>query len=234
MNKHEIHIYNTNLDISSAEENEALLLLSSNEVDRANHFHFPIHRTRFIAARSTLRYLLSHYLSICPKEILFSYTEFGKPYLQISNLVNNIDLQFNLSHSENQAIYAFTLGYQLGIDIEKIRPNGPLAVAERYFHPCEIKYLHQLPPNEQEQVFYRIWSRKEAILKAIGDGLATPLSSFSVSIKNEEEIIVINNQSWSLLPIHHPSYPLLYQAALATNQPIETIKIIYKNNTLWI
>jgi 4'-phosphopantetheinyl transferase len=214
----EIHIWTADLAITQAQENENLRLLSLEERERADRYHFPIHRTRFIAARSMLRLIISRYLNITPDKIIFTYAEHEKPSL---NSPNSLKLQFNLSHSENYAVYAITTEYAIGVDIEKIQDHFNLAVAKRFFTQQENADLLNFSSQEQTSAFYRIWARKEAVIKAIGKGLAIPLSSFSVSATDTHEIISFDhNQSWSLMPLFiHANY----QSAVATNQVIKKI-----------
>ena len=213
----EIHIWSTDLTITPEQEREQLQLLSSDESERAHRFHFAIHRQRFIAARSRLRQILSFYLEMAPQAFSFSYTEHHKPHLL---LPLHSRLHFNVAHSDNMAVYAFTFDYAVGIDIEKTRTDYKATMAKRFFSPREYQDLMNLPEQEQLIGFYRLWSRKEAIIKAIGKGLAMPLSTFSVSVENKAETIMIENEAWSLLPLTiHPDY----QSALASNQVIQTL-----------
>lgn len=217
----EIHVWSTDLTLTEEQEKNKFFLLSADERERAQRFHFPIHRQRFIAARSTLRELLSRYVNTAAKDLLFSYDEYKKPYLQNPH---HAHLQFNLAHSANLAVYAFTLNHAVGIDTEKIEHDTKQEIAARFFSPQENAALMQLPQPEQIAGFYRIWSRKEALIKAVGKGLSIPLSSFSVSVRDEPESIHLENETWTLLSLPiHPDY----QSALASNQTIK--KLSYWN-----
>ena len=211
----EIHIWSTNLTMTPASEKDWLPLLSSDEHQRAMRFIFPIHQQRFIAARSILRQILSLYLNIAPQAIIFAYTEYHKPYIR-----DYPEIRFNLAHSHEMAVYALTLHHAIGIDIEKIKPTYKSAVAKRYFSREENRELMQLSNEERVLGFYQLWSKKEAIVKAVGKGLSIPLSSFSVSIRKEFEIIELENASWSLLSLPiHPDY----SSALASNQSVKSV-----------
>lgn len=218
----EIHIWSTDLTLSDAQVDENFALLSPDEGNRANRFRFPIHRQRFIAARSMLRKIISLYTAVNPQEIIFGYDANKKPFLQFPDMTS---LQFNLSHSDNLAVYALTLDHAIGIDVEKIMPDYNQDVAERFLSPQENAALLDLPPEKRVLGFYKIWSRKEAVIKAVGKGLAIPLSSFSVSVNDDFEVVMIDNtEKWSLLSIFlQPAY----QSAIATNQSIK--KISYWN-----
>jgi 4'-phosphopantetheinyl transferase len=215
--KNDIHIWTIDLNITDEQEHEQFTLLSTDEIDRANRFHFPLHKKYFIAARSMLRTLLSQYLSIEPQDIIFSYTDKHKPYLSENNAKH---LQFNLSHSHGLAVYAFTLEHDIGIDIEKIQTDYNPHVAKRFFSEKENQDLLALPLNQQANGFYKIWAYKEAMIKTTGRGIATVLSSFSVSLHQDKQFILLDNKQWSLLSLSIHSE---YQAALATNQLIKNI-----------
>lgn len=214
----EIHIWTVDLSITQSQENQNLMLLNKEEHDRAFRYQFPIHKTRFIAARSMLRIISSQYLNLNPEEIIFAYDENEKPSFQSPNPLN---LQFNLSHSENIAIYAFTIEHAIGVDIEKVQDHFKLTLAKRFFSTQEYDDLLGFSATEQIPAFYRIWARKEAFLKAIGKGLTVPLSSFSVSANDVSEFISYeHDQNWLLMPL---SIHADYQAAVATNQVIKKI-----------
>lgn len=217
LNANEIHVWATSLTITAAEEREKRAVLSPDECERADRFHFPIHRQRFIAARYALRQLLSFYLPTPPQDIIFAYHQHEKPYISSPN---PNALQFNLAHSHDIAVYAFTLQHAVGIDIEKIQDSYDIDLAKRFFSPQENIALQQLTPEESIIAFYRLWARKEAIIKAIGKGLVLPLHSFTVSADDSIETIALEGDNWSLLPL---SFESDYQAALASNQVIKKV-----------
>jgi 4'-phosphopantetheinyl transferase len=211
----EVHIWSASLLITSEQESADLELLSADEIKRAQQFHFRMHKRRFIAARALLRKLLAYYLSVAPQEIQFAYTEYKKPYV-----IHATPLQFNLSHSHELALYAFTLHHSVGIDIEKIRAQYTESVAKRFFSPEENKNLLQLAGQERTQGFYRIWARKEALIKALGKGFSLPTAIFSVSAQAIHEKIKLEGQIWSLLSLLTEDG---FEAALATNQRLHLI-----------
>lgn len=213
----EIHVWTTELSLTSAQEKEKLALLSEDEIERAHRFHFPLHKKKFIAARSMLRTLLGIYLNVMPQEIKFAYTDKKKPYLPSQN---NLPLQFNLSHSHQLALYAFTLKHEIGADIEKIQSRFNPAVAKRFFTEKENADLFALPVPEQISGFYKIWAGKEAVIKATGKGLSSLLGKFSISPREDNQLVILKDVKWSLvfLPLH-----IAYQAAIASDQTIQTI-----------
>jgi 4'-phosphopantetheinyl transferase len=160
--------------------------LSADEAARADRFHFAHDRNRFIAARGLLRNIISCYLSCTPGEVRFAYQSNGKPQLGF-RASNSEDLRFNLSHSADAAVYAISLGRDIGVDIESICPDVPWAeVATTFFAPREIAKLHRLPNHLRAAGFFNCWTRKEAYVKARGEGLSLPLNRFEVSLAPDE------------------------------------------------
>lgn len=210
----EVHLWCANLNVSDESREKYFSYLSENEVARAQRFHFPIHRKRFIVARGQLRELVAHYLAMQPAEVQFSYAEKNKPYLA------NNKLQFNVSHSNEVAVYAFTLEEIIGVDVEKIKENFEEAVAERYFSDEENTALMKLPKEERARAFYWIWARKEALVKAVGDGLHYPLTSFSVAGAQALKLKFNNEPGWFLrsFAVHKD-----YQSAFATRQKVTKV-----------
>lgn len=151
-------------------------VLSSDERERAARFHFDIHRNRYVNARRALRYVLGDRLGMDPADLRFEYAANGKPSLPGS------ELRFNVSHSAGYALIAVAQDRELGVDVEEIRPKDDLlALARRFFSPAEHTALEHAPAAEIAAIFYRVWTRKEAYLKACGDGLSLALDSFTVS-----------------------------------------------------
>jgi 4'-phosphopantetheinyl transferase len=155
-------------------------VLSADEIARASRFHFDKDRIHFTRCRSALRCLLADYLAIPATEIRFEYLTSGKP--QLKGDQNPRALQFNVSHSANMALIAVGSEQRLGVDIEKIRDDvDTAALAERFFSLRERAGLQALPDHLRVQGFFACWTRKEAFLKATGDGLSFPLADFSVT-----------------------------------------------------
>ena len=155
-------------------------ILSPDENARASRFHFEEDRIYFTRCRSALRRLLAGYLSVSAAEICFKYLSGGKPQLAVYQ--NPSALEFNVSHSGGIALIAVGSGQRIGVDIEKIRLDVDAgALAERFFSIRERAGLRALPDHLRVAGFFACWTRKEAFLKAIGDGLSFPLADFSVS-----------------------------------------------------
>jgi 4'-phosphopantetheinyl transferase len=151
--------------------------LSLDECERAERFSFENLRRSYVLSRGGLRILLGHYLGCLPSEIELVYGPKGKPALR-----QETRIRFNTSHSGQMALYAFTCDSELGVDVEQLRElDDPEAIATRFFSSAEVSELLSLRPGERGLAFLRCWTRKEAYIKSIGDGLAIPLDHFQVT-----------------------------------------------------
>jgi 4'-phosphopantetheinyl transferase len=153
--------------------------LSLCELERAGRFHLKADHDRYVAARSVLRLQLGAFLNCDPMTLLFEYTSYGKP------LVANSGIEFNLSHSGDWVLFAFTLSchaeMKLGVDIEQMRTFPDMRdVARVNFSAAEFARWDAAPESDRTAAFYRCWTRKESFIKAIGEGLSCPLDSFEV------------------------------------------------------
>lgn len=177
----EVHIWRAALDVDPPTIVELEKTLSSDELDRAREFHFPVHANRFKTARGILRKILASYFPKAKHEISFSQNDCGKPFLAAD--FPGGGLRFNASHSQGVALYAFALGREVGIDLEYVRPeNIDLHLAKRFFSTKEIAEINAASENLRTEKFFHCWTRKEAYAKARGMGLSLPLSSFSVPL----------------------------------------------------
>lgn len=184
-----VHVYAGLLDLGPSQIQELRKVLSEDELERAGRFHFDIHRIRYIAGRGQLRLLLGRYLAVDPTTIRFEYSKYGKPSL--APPFDATGLYFNLGHSDQLALYVFAWHRNLGIDLEyKERRPVPdfTGICEHFFSPTEQAFLRATPPWNQKDVFYRCWTRKEAYLKASGEGLSRALDTFDVSLEPNEPV----------------------------------------------
>jgi 4'-phosphopantetheinyl transferase len=168
--------------LEAAEDNYALACswLSADETERAGRFRFEKHRRAFVLGRGALRGLAASYLGMTPASVCFSYGPKGKPSL--ADLDNR--LKFNVSNSGDLAAYAFTLGCEIGVDVEhRHRMLEIEGIARRFFAAAEVEELMSLPESHQHDGFFNCWTRKEAYIKAIGEGLSVPLHSFQVTLR---------------------------------------------------
>lgn len=226
----QVHAWRANLDLPTAEINQLASLLSPDEIDRANKFRFPQHRRRFIAARGILRELLGNYLQISPDNLEFEYGDRGKPRLAVS--MGDSSLQFNISHSQEYALYGFTNDHPIGVDLEYLREMEDVAkIAERFFSPQESKLIASLHSEQQQRVFFKLWTTKEAFLKAIGTGLAGSLASLDISLDQWEHPILLSIQGNAAAVANWSMYSCIpapnYVAAVAIETPITKLQIDY-------
>ncbi len=177
----EVHVWRAALDQSPSLVARLFYSLATDERERAEGFYFHKDREHFIVARGLLRAILGRYLTIDPAQLRFNYSSYGKPSLPSES--GGDALRFNLSHSHGLALYAFTRGREVGIDLERVRPDvADGQIAERFFSPREVAMLCELPVKKQTQAFFNCWTRKEAYIKARGEGLSLPLNQFDVSL----------------------------------------------------
>lgn len=181
----EVHVWRASLDQPESVLRRLRTTLSADEAARAARFHFERDRRRFTVARGVLRAILARYLDLAPEDIQFSYGPQNKPALADTRQNNN--LQFNLSHSQNQALYAFARHREIGVDIEQIRTMCDAeGIARRFFSARENVVFQALPLQQRDEGFFNCWTRKEAYIKALGDGLSHPLDTFDVSLRPGE------------------------------------------------
>ncbi len=177
----EVQVWRIFLDLPASEIDEMKGVLSNEEKARAARFAFEKHRARFISGRASLRRILARYLGRAPQRLEFGYGHRGKPYLKDDPPGN--PLRFNLSHSSELALLAVVGSRDIGVDVERVRAvQYHLKIAGRFFSPGEVATIRALPPEVQYEAFFNCWTRKEAYIKALGDGLAYPLDAFEVSL----------------------------------------------------
>jgi 4'-phosphopantetheinyl transferase len=182
----EVQLWRAELEALRDEEPRWQNVLSSEESARAARFHFARDRQHFVAARALLRIILGGYLGSDPKSLGFSYSKKEKPSLAPTHAGGRIT--FNISHSGGVALFAFTREREIGVDVEQVRRDFDLeGIARRFFSLHEQKELADLPTAEKIDAFFRCWTRKEAYIKATGDGLSLPLSQFDVSLAAGEK-----------------------------------------------
>ena len=175
----EVDVWRFGLDLDPGEVEALAVGLADDERDRAGRFVFPRDRDRYVAGRGRLRAILGGYLGLGPGEVRFAYGPRGKPAL-----VRSGDrLRFNLAHAQGLALLAIAEGREVGIDLEQVRPLPDAdALAGRFFSVRERDELRARPDADRLAAFFTCWTRKEAYLKALGDGLAAPLDRFRVTI----------------------------------------------------
>lgn len=166
--------------------------LSCDEHERAGRFDFEEHRQRFKAARSALRMILARYLKLAPSSLVFGQTEFGKPFLVNSEADG---LLFNLSQAENLAVIAVARDREVGIDVEPVPQDSvSMDVTPEFFSVAEIYTLSGLSLAQQRRAFSNCWTRKQAYIKARGEGISMPLDQFDVSLAPDVPAAMLGNR----------------------------------------
>ena len=186
--------------------------LSHSEAQRASRFRFDKDRNQFTIARGLLRTLLGQYLGTSATEIEFAFSEKGKPSVAGPAVSN---LQFNVAHSGELILLAFSRGRRLGVDIEQVRTDFATAeIADRFFSKSEVQCLRSIPASDRHEAFFRCWTRKEAYIKATGDGLSLPLHQFDVTLRAGEPAHLLATrpdpseaERWAMYHLHvQPGY----------------------------
>lgn len=204
----EVHVWRAPLDQPTHVLARFRRILAADELARAVRYHSEKDGRHFIAGRGMLRTLLGRYLRRPPGQLRFKVNAYGKPAL-----ADGGPLSFNLSHSHGLALYAFTIAREVGIDIEHTRAEVDCQqLAAHFFSPLEVRTLLSLPVESQRQAFFNCWARKEAYIKARGEGLSRPLAGFDVSLAPGEPASLLRSDEpeggaarWSLRELGVPA-----------------------------
>jgi 4'-phosphopantetheinyl transferase len=225
----EVHVWNLYLPKSLQDIDLQLTYLSSEEKERAAKFYFAKDKVRFIQNRYLLRSIIARYMDIEISEVEFKYNKHGKPQLAD----DEVRLFFNISHSHDFTVLAFSKEYELGIDVELVKKEEDISyfINTDIFTPKEITMLKSQDGSNIPGAFYKLWSAKEAYVKALGIGLSIPLNTIETNITEENGIRLLNAKAESckshylveLQNIHHD-----YIGTLAL--PEKTACIKYINN----
>ena len=213
------------LNASALEVADLRKLLSPDELERAERYRFDQHRNEFILSRAVLRMVLASYTAQSPESLSFDYSAQGKPALKNGPP----DLRFNVSHTEGLAVLALVREREIGVDAEKIRPQPDAQkLAKRFFSAREQLFLGKLSGDELQRAFFRCWTRKEAYIKAKGEGLSIPLHAFDVSLEEDQPAALLGTRPdptevgrWTLYDLSvGPGYAAaLTVANVPTTQP---------------
>jgi 4'-phosphopantetheinyl transferase len=181
LQQNEVHVWRAALHLTQTTLHDLQQLLSQDERERSARFRVPHDRHAFIAARAQLRSILSGYLDARPEALRFSYGTHGKPALAAPGPGQS--LFFSVSHCNDLVLYGVTRKGAIGVDLERIRSGFPCREAvDQFFSPRERYAWYSLPDEQREEAFFTGWTRKEAYVKAKGDGLNSPLDLFEVPI----------------------------------------------------
>jgi 4'-phosphopantetheinyl transferase len=238
LDAHEVHAWRASLpsDLSPDAPDVAALgsLLSEDERARAARFRFVRDRVRFILARGLLRAILSRYLAVPAAELVFSYGAHGKPALAAP--AGGV-LHFNVSHTQDLALYALCGDQEVGVDVECVRTEIDVeAIARHFFSTHEVATLLALPTHLRAQAFYRCWTIKEAYVKGHGGGLSLPLDQFDVALTPGTPAAILATRPdatqarrWTITLLDPGSG---YAAALALNGPMTRLRCWQARSTL--
>lgn len=183
----EVHVWLASYKKFHAQLSELRDLLNVDEAKKAARFYFEKDRERFIVTHGLLRKLLAGYTNISSAQLDFQYNAYGKPALASS--FQKEPLHFNLSHTQDLIVYAFTYTRNVGIDIEYIRADIEYEqLARHYFSSFEQAELQRLPLSLHQQAFFNCWTQKEAYIKARGLGLSLALDSFDVTVQPDAPV----------------------------------------------
>jgi 4'-phosphopantetheinyl transferase len=187
----EVHVWCACLDNLSAEMSAFWKMLTEAERARAQRFRFQVDHDRLIIRRGLLRVILGWYLPDAPGSIEFQESASGKP--EVTSQGGAGTLHFNMSHSDQLALYAISRAAPVGVDVERIRPVSEFQdIGARFFHPRETANLQALPEADRLDAFYHCWTRKEAVLKATGQGIGNELAEIEVEFVPGEVVRVLS------------------------------------------
>jgi 4'-phosphopantetheinyl transferase len=184
--------------------------LSLSEKQRADANYFPEKKRRYIVSHGMLRLILGSYLGQEPKTLEFKTNQHGKPYL-------DADIKFNLSHSRDLAVLALGKNYDLGVDLECFSKREYINLSNKYFAADEREYLNISHPAALALRFFKIWTQKEAYVKALGQGLTFPTTSFSCMLG------IVPTETWQMSCF--TPYPAV-QMALCHNTAVKNIEFV--------
>jgi 4'-phosphopantetheinyl transferase len=192
----EVHVWRVDVGSAYARRDVLWSFLAGDERQKAAEFFFDGDRERFVVARGVLRTLLGCYLRRHPGSLSFGYNPYGKPHL-----AGDFEIRFSSSHSHSLILLAFARGRDVGVDIERERADlGLEGIAARCFSPREIATLHSLRDGLRKRAFFACWTRKEALAKAEGRGLALPLRRLDVTLTPGEPAKLLDTRGDSLKP----------------------------------
>jgi 4'-phosphopantetheinyl transferase len=216
----DIHVWSVDLNLDRQQIDKFGEFLTEQERQRAAKFINPTHADRWTVARGYLRQILSQYLDLDPAEIEFTFGAQGKP------AVLGRQIQFNLSHSRDRAVYGISAKFPIGIDLEYIHPLPVADLVDRFFSPAEKTSFHHLPIDIHQAAFFHAWTQKEAYLKACGTGLSTPLDRIEVSIDPRTPAAIISAPTSAIWQIQKLEISPDYASAIVVGGDFDRISFL--------
>lgn len=181
----QVHIWSVELDALASKLHHLRTFLSGDELEKSARFRFDRHRNRYVAAHGWMRNVLGRYVSLPPTRLQFDSGPKGKPFL-IGD-ANSRALQFNMAHSETMALLAISPTARVGVDVERVRPMPDAdELVSRFFSRREADQFRDVPADRKGEAFFNLWTRKEAWLKATGEGIAHLLAQVEVAFLPSE------------------------------------------------
>lgn len=225
-NHKEVFVYVQALPVEEALLTTFYSVLNQDEQQRAARYHFDSDRKRFIVARGSLRFILAQYLNKEAADIVFQYGPQGKPY------VVDTTVQFNMSHSEDRIVIGVGYHHSLGVDVEHMARTVEITdIAARFFTENEARQINTLKGSAQRRAFFNVWTRKEALLKAIGSGLSLSLQACEVSIEDEtvSTIVACNAPSFDIhdWQVHSQLLTDDYLAAAVVHKDLKVVWVSF-------
>lgn len=203
----EVHVWRASLRPPPAVLVRLEATLSPDERARAARFRFDQHRVAFVAGRGVQRGILSRYTGLAPAALAYREGSHGKP--ELDGAAGGAGIRFNVSNSGDFALYALTLRREIGVDLELIRPMPDgIDIAKRFFSAPENEVFAGLDEEVRDLAFFRCWTRKEAYIKAVGEGLSMPLDRFDVAFAPGEPARILSTRGnpgeaerWTMLSL---------------------------------
>jgi len=217
----QVHVWRAYLPEARSHIAFFMNILLPDEQARAERFVRYDDTVSFVLCRGILRCVLSRYVGFEPQELRFEYSPLGKPSVRVNS--DAPALNFNVSHSNRWALFALGKNRETGIDVEYIRAGLDLSsIAARFFSPREVDLIDAASEEKRMTLFYEIWVRKEAYVKALGKGLSIPLSRFTVPLGSHKSVILHpDGDPWLF---HGISIDPDYASALVTSPPVTYIR----------
>lgn len=202
--------------------------LSVKEKTQVNKYYTKSLSDKYIMSHGILRHILSYYTKQYPQDIEFTHNEYGKPFLKNSNIY------FNMSHSHNIVSYIVALNYRVGIDIELHDNNlNVQELASLVLTSAESQYLSSIESKEKLEFFYHLWTKKESLIKANGQGLSYPINTIEAIALSSGRTILLTNEKNTLQQEYYYyelETPKNYSGAIAIENKIDEIVYLEMNN----
>jgi 4'-phosphopantetheinyl transferase len=223
-----VFIFNVNLTSNIYNISKYWKCLSNEEKEQANKYYNQLLSDKYIMSHGILRHILSYYTKQFPQNIEFIHNDYGKPFLK------NNDIYFNMSHSHDMVSYVISSNYMVGVDIEIHNENiNVQSFADLVLTLAEVQYLSKLEPQEKLKLFFKLWTKKESLIKANGQGLSYPINTIeAISLPSGGNILLTNEKNklskeWYCYELVTPEN---YSGAIAIESKITEIVYLEMNN----